>query len=183
MVKSMKETRTALLEAANTVILRDGIARLTLEAIAKQAGVSKGGLLHHFSSKEALIGGLLEHYLALFEVELAQRIARDPDPKGRFSRALIGATFDADPHQPLLRAGLLAALAINPELLKPVRAAFEGYQQRIEGDGLEPTHATLLRLAADGLWFADLLHLAPPAGALRERLRQRLLALSHQERA
>ena len=175
----MKDTRNALLEAANTVILRDGIAHLTLEAVAKEAGVSKGGLLYHFPSKEALIRGLLEHYLALFEAELSRRTAHDPDAQGRFSRALIGATFDADPHQPLLRAGLLAALALNPELLKPVRVAFEGYQQRIEGDGLEPAHATLLRLAADGLWFADLLHLAPPAGALREQLRQRLLALSN----
>ncbi|MBS3965952.1 MAG: TetR family transcriptional regulator [Truepera sp.] len=177
----MRDTRAALLEATNTVILRDGIAHLTLEAIAKEAGASKGGLLYHFPNKEALIRGLLEHYLTLFEAELSRRMAHDPDPKGRFSRALIGATFDADPHQPMLRAGLLAALTINPELLEPVRAAFEGYQQRIEGDGLKPTHATLLRLAADGLWFADLLHLAPPAGPFREQLRQRLLTLSYQE--
>ncbi|WP_299432769.1 TetR/AcrR family transcriptional regulator [uncultured Meiothermus sp.] len=177
----MKETRTALLEAANTVILRDGIAHLTLEATAREAGVSKGGLLHHFPSKEALVRGLLEHYLALFEAELSRRMAQDPDPRGRFSRALIGATFDADPHQPMLRASLLAALALNPELLKPVRAAFDGYQQRIEDDGLGAAHATLLRLAADGLWFADLLHLAPPQGALREQLRRRLLALTHRE--
>jgi AcrR family transcriptional regulator len=170
----MRETRNTLLEATNTVILRDGIAHLTLEAVAKEAGVSKGGLLYHFPNKEALIRGLLE-------AELSHRMARDPEPKGRFSRALIDATFDAEPHQPLLRAGLLAALTINPELLEPVRAAFEGYQQRIEDDGLKPTQATLLRLVADGLWFADLLHLAPPAGPLREQLRQRLLTLSHQE--
>ncbi|MDO8275460.1 MAG: TetR/AcrR family transcriptional regulator, partial [Serpentinimonas sp.] len=47
----MKDTRNALLEATNTVILRDGIAHLTLEAVAKEAGVSKGGLLYHFPSK------------------------------------------------------------------------------------------------------------------------------------
>ena len=36
-----------------------GVAKLTLEAVAKEAGVSKGGLLYHFSNKEALIEGMI----------------------------------------------------------------------------------------------------------------------------
>ena len=35
-----------------------GVAKLTLEAVAKE-GVSKGGLLYHFSNKEALIEGMI----------------------------------------------------------------------------------------------------------------------------
>lgn len=173
----MKNRRTTLLEAANVVILRDGITHLTLAAVAREAGVSKGGLLYHFPSKEALIGSLVQHCLLVFDAELARRMARDPDPRGRFSRALIEATFDTDALSPALRAGLLSALATNPDLLVPVRRAFEQYQRQIEADGLDPAHATHLRLTADGLWFADLLDLAPPVGPLRKRVRERLLAL------
>ena len=38
--------------------------------------------------------------------------------------------------------------------------------------------ATVARLAADGLWLADLLGLAPPAGELREHVLARMLALA-----
>ena len=37
--------------------------------------------------------------------------------------------------------------------------------------------ATVARLAADGLWLADLLGMAPPEGELRERVLARLLEL------
>ena len=36
-----------------------GVPGLTLEAAARGAGVSKGGLLYHFASKEALLAALL----------------------------------------------------------------------------------------------------------------------------
>ena len=58
--------RTALLDAALTVVRRDGAAALTLDAVAAEAGVSKGGVLYHFGSKRALIDGLLERWLDEF---------------------------------------------------------------------------------------------------------------------
>jgi hypothetical protein len=45
-------------------------------------------------------------------------------------------------------------------------------------DGIDPVDATLVRLAADGLWFADLLGLAPPQGRTRAELLKRLEALA-----
>ncbi len=38
--------------------------------------------------------------------------------------------------------------------------------------------AWLVRLAADGLWYSDLLGVAPPTGHDRRRLIERLLALA-----
>ncbi|NTW04124.1 MAG: TetR/AcrR family transcriptional regulator, partial [Oscillochloris sp.] len=45
-------------------------------------------------------------------------------------------------------------------------------------DGLDPALATLVRLAADGLWFADLMNFAPPDTALRAQIRTQLIALA-----
>jgi AcrR family transcriptional regulator len=172
------ETTKLILEAANTVILRDGVTKLTLEAVAREAGVSKGGLLYHYPSKDALIRGLIAHYFAQFEADLARYLAADPVEHGRFARAFVNATFDDAKRELSRRASLFAAVAYNPELLNELRAHFAGYQERTVRDGLEPTHATLLRLAADGLWFAELLQLAPPEKELREALRECLLALT-----
>lgn len=48
-------SREDILAAARIVLLRDGIAAVTLEAVAREAGMSKTGLYYYFASKEALI--------------------------------------------------------------------------------------------------------------------------------
>ena len=59
----MERTRTllraTLLDAAEAVVARQGIANLTLESVAAEAGMSKGGLLHHFRTKDRLIEALV----------------------------------------------------------------------------------------------------------------------------
>lgn len=51
--------RRELQDAARAVLLRDGVTALTLEAVAREAGVTKQGLLYHFASKEELVFEIL----------------------------------------------------------------------------------------------------------------------------
>lgn len=55
---------------------RDGIAALSLNAVAREAGVSKGGLLHHFPNKQALIYALFARLLAIMEEAIAALMQR-----------------------------------------------------------------------------------------------------------
>ena len=66
-----------------------GVSAMTLEAVAKEAGVSKGGLLYHFSSKDELIAAMLEHHAARIQKTVEARMAADPNPQGRWFRALV----------------------------------------------------------------------------------------------
>lgn len=50
-----ERSREDILAAARVVLLRDGIAAVTLEAVAREAGMSKTGLYYYFASKEALV--------------------------------------------------------------------------------------------------------------------------------
>ncbi len=43
--------RLLILDAASRVVLDKGASALTLESVAEQAGISKGGLLYHFPTK------------------------------------------------------------------------------------------------------------------------------------
>ena len=159
------QTRNRLLDAADDLVQREGAARLTLEAVAAEAGVSKGGLLYHFPSKEALITALLERRFQRFEEAWRARMAADPDPRGRAVRAYLHVTLeDPDP----AAAGLLAAVATDPALLAPLQAQYRSWQREIAADpGLTPAEGTLLRLAIDGLWFCGLMGFAPPDPDLR----------------
>ena len=48
-----------ILNAAEFVVARDGAARLTLEAVAERAGVSKASVIYDFKSKQALIAAVI----------------------------------------------------------------------------------------------------------------------------
>ncbi len=79
------DTRQRLLDAAAAVVRRDGAQALTLDAVAAEAGVSKGGLLYHFKSKRELLDAMLEGWLEEFgaEIDAAGRGARSPTATSR----------------------------------------------------------------------------------------------------
>ncbi|NJK75275.1 MAG: helix-turn-helix transcriptional regulator [Microcoleus sp. SU_5_6] len=74
--KARSLTRETLLRAAAQVILDRGVEALTLDAVARQAEVSKGGLLYHFPNKNALVVGLGEQLIQEFEVALQAEFDR-----------------------------------------------------------------------------------------------------------
>jgi AcrR family transcriptional regulator len=175
MMKQADTTRKAILEAASRVTAREGALKLTLEAVAKEAGVSKGGLLYHFPNKEALISSMIDEHLASWSN--AVETAKDKE-KGAFTRAFVKTTVTPTQLETQLGSGLLAAVALNPELLGPVKKHYAAWQREIENDGINPVTATLVRLAADGLYFAEVFDLAPPKGKLRKQLGIRLLEMT-----
>lgn len=163
--------RAQLLDAAIDVIRRDGARALTLDAVAAEAGVSKGGLLYHFASKRALVDGLLERWLDDFEAEFGA---------GRIAVAYVRACdlAGAGPQKTASEFGLLAALIEEPHVLEVVRDRYAAWMERMLADAADPDDAWLVRLAADGLWYSDLLGVAAPTGDDRRRLIERLVALA-----
>jgi len=176
-MQSSTTTREAILKAANQVVMEGGVTRLTLEAVAQAAGVSKGGLLYHFPSKDALVKGMIEYLNEAFNASIRRAYEADQGPvQGRWLRSFIRATFSSE--QVDISAGLLAAVALNPALLAPNRSNYQAWQQQIEADGVDPAMATIVRLAVDGLFFSELLDFAPPQQSLREAVLNRLLEMT-----
>ncbi len=166
------DTRRRLLDAATGLVRRDGARALTLDAVAAEAGVSKGGLLYHFKTKRDLLDAMLESWLEEFASEIASST-------GSFAAGYVRAS-DVSGWAAAERAtefALLAAMVEEPGALGRVRERYAEWQALIAG-GDDPVGATLARLAADGLWLADLLGLAPPAGDLREKVIERMLDLT-----
>lgn len=171
--------REHILTAAQTVVRQNGTDALTLDAVAKEAGVSKGGLLYHFPTKEALIQGMIQSLIDEFNLAVVTEVERDPTPQkaGRYARAYLRATFYSDYPLPALSEGILAGIAMNPALLRPLQVAFQEWQTRLLNDGIDPATAAVIRTAADGLWLAELMDLAPPQEPLRSALYEKLLSL------
>lgn len=176
--KAPEQTRERLLHAATHIILTKGAPQLTLDRVAEEAGVSKGGLLHHFPTKESLIIGLMKYAFAIFEVRLQRHIAVDSSSRpGRWLRAYIRATFESAPEEDALTQALLILAANSPGLLDAKQAELHALFSHIETDGIAPERAWAVRLACDGLWFNELHGILQLNEALRSALQEELLRL------
>lgn len=179
MPKSGENTRRIILDAANQIVLTQGVEHLTLEATAREAGISKGGLLYHFPSKEALIAGMIQYYLERFTRDFNASAQDDRGPSsGQWTRAYLETTFADNERHPRMSPGLLAAISVDPSLLHPLQFTFAEWVARLEQDGIDPVLATIARLAADGLWLVELFGLAPPDAGMKEKVLERLMQIT-----
>lgn len=64
--------RTEFIDAYRDLVLERGERGATLDALAKHVGASKGGLLHHFPSKAALVDGLCDRFTELVAADIAE---------------------------------------------------------------------------------------------------------------
>jgi AcrR family transcriptional regulator len=63
-------TRERLLDAYEELLIEHGERGATLDAVAHRADVSKGGLLYHFGSKDALTQGLVDRLQRLTDQDV-----------------------------------------------------------------------------------------------------------------
>ena len=159
------DTRGRLLEAAGAVIRRDGAQALTLDAVAAEARMSKGGLLHHFPSKDRLVEALVTRTAEAWRSCYTEAYERTPKGPGRMARALLDHCLsDAKCWTEELRrssSAVFAALAQNPALIEPMRAVYADLHRRIAKDGLPPGVAEAVAAAIDGLWLDWVLGIVP----------------------
>lgn len=175
-------TRDRILEAGYAIAGQSGVAAVTLEAVADRAGVSKGGLLYHFPSKEALVSGMVDGLCRSF-AELADAAAgADPEPAGRSARAYLAASA-GELWQSSRWLALVGALMISPGLLDSWRTWVVAGRAADEAENADPVAAAIVRLAADGIWLAGVLGLPPPDEQLRAAVLAELNQMTRRPRS
>ena len=170
------QTRILILLSAARVIVQEGVQNFTLDSAAAAAGVSKGGLLYHFASKDALILGMIDLNVQRFEERLSAHLEAADTSIEAWIRAFIEATLEVDEEEQHLSSALIAAIAINPHLLEPLRIRYRTWQDRFD-QAAHPSIARIIRFALDGWWISTMLSLAPPTESERVEFQATLLNL------
>jgi len=84
------QTRSAILDAAETVFFERGVSQTSLTHIASAAGCTRGAIYWHFRGKSDLFMAMRERaFLPQEEFFEAQDILNDPDPLGALLRTTI----------------------------------------------------------------------------------------------
>ncbi|MET7418987.1 TetR/AcrR family transcriptional regulator [Dactylosporangium sp. NPDC005555] len=176
--RSPHDTRRALVDAAADAVRARGI-HASLDDIARFAGVSKGGLIYHFASKDELILELARDQLAAFQASVDAALDPSDTEPGRLTRAYIRAALAPVEDDVAMRQSLalITQLMTLPAVAELARADAERWDAALAADGLPPDVLTLVVAAADGMSTAPLWGASTQTPAHR-RLAQRLLHLT-----
>lgn len=170
-----EKTRERIRAAAQTLVAEQGSANLTLEAVAKGAGISKGGLLYHYANKQALLEGMLEDLLAkreaLFLSNVANHNSRDQ------LQSMIEAEFSLTAAERATANAILAAGAEDPQLLNPARDYFKLLFAHIDTASEDTASAMTVVLALQGMQLLETIGLHQLTTAEKNRLKTSLLRL------
>lgn len=155
--KQPEQVRRALLDCAAQIAAEDGAAAITIQAVATRAGVTKGGLLHHFDSKQALLAAVFKDLLDKMDQEIDRTLADDPASRGRFTRAYVRACFTDRLLGDRSLWGALSVAIVSEPALRALWSAWldQRMARHAETDG-DP-RLVAVRLAADGVWLADMM--------------------------
>ncbi|MCW2292308.1 AcrR family transcriptional regulator [Pseudomonas sp. BIGb0408] len=154
--KAPELVRRALLDSAARLAVEGGLAAVTVQAVSQAAGVTKGGFLHHFPSKQSLIASVFQEMLEAIDEILDAKIATDTDRYGTFTRAYVQAVFETESNA---ESGPWAALSMTWLTDSGLRALWaDWFQQRLNRhrDTDNDISLTAVRMAADGIWLAEL---------------------------
>lgn len=169
-----KSKKQYILESAANIVNRQGTDYLTLDAVAKEAGISKGGLLYHVKNREGLIKELVNYANELYRENVNSHIDNTHCKQGQWLNAFIEATKEHRVENAPITSAMLAAQGSNKALLLPLKSLYEDWQSQIVNDGLDEVDATIIRLAVDGLWLSEVFGISAVDEAMREKVINRL---------
>lgn len=148
--------RDKVINAALRVIERDGVAALSYESVAAESGLTKGGVLYHFASREELLEALHERFAEQWETELVGALGGPVQDASREER--LHAYIQTSVHSPA-RAELLLLLEAGPgsSLDSRTMQILDTWAPDLP-ENLHDIGALsrfVARLAADGLWLYE----------------------------
>jgi Transcriptional regulator len=169
-------SRRRAIEAAFTILTRDGVGGLTFDSLARESGISKGGLLHQFRTKHGVLSALLDFQRQQFEQIGRDYMAKEGASKAEPNLAAQIAIYRESVNQPhSVARAILAAIIESPALLDDMKPTDAAKMKALQDEATDLDLSLLRYFAASGLAFHFLLGLSPVSNSARNRLFDRLL--------
>jgi AcrR family transcriptional regulator len=155
--------RESVLDAFERLLIENGERSATMDATARAAGVSKGGLLYHFASKEALEAGLVDRLSGLVDADIVQMSAAGEGPVAYFLRTSV---MDDDPLDRAIIAVSRIAQGGSATAGTALREMRVRWQEALRPYTKDAAALDLVMLVSDGLYFNNALEGGVVSGAV-----------------
>lgn len=112
--------RPAILEAAAELLARDGLARLSMDELAEQAGVSRARLYRLYPGKAALFAEMVRTFSPIeVVVTTIQRLAEEP-PERAMPELAVSIWEAISTHLGVVRPLLFEASSLGPDVREAI---------------------------------------------------------------
>lgn len=169
-------SRSEILDAAMRVVDAVGGADITYQSVAKEAGLTKAGLMYHFPTRDAMMVAVIEHVIARWQTELCEVLSIPFEESTLSQRVQAFVQFTCEGGVTAGEFVVFAEAVRRPELSRPwleylqTWFCFEG--------GSDTNRLLLVWLAANGLWVSEATGVLSPNPQQREELLRMLIELS-----
>lgn len=149
--RSPEQTRRLALDAAAEVFRTQGVGA-TLDDVARVAGLSKGGLVYHFKSKDELLRALVSDLADSWREAVMAKLDPDDDQPGRLTRAYVRASLQGEHERHEVRDAIALSIQLvaDPKVAEVLQADAERWAADLQDDGLPADVVRLVVSAADG---------------------------------
>lgn len=166
------EARQKLLAAFEHLVLTEGERAATLDAVAAQAGVSKGGLLYHFPHRQALVDAALARCEELAAEDLSRLTT---SPRGAAREFLATSVYEDSPLDRSLGVAFRLVQAREPGARETCARVERDWYHAVLEDVGDPVVATAVQAMGDGLYQQASMGLLPESSAEKRQILERLL--------
>lgn len=168
------------LDAAERVAEKLGPGKVSLDSVAKEAGLTKGGVLYNFPSKVALIEGMLARLMQTTSNLYQQALDEaEGHPKAAL-QANLAVAHSLKEVNPNIAMAILTGAAQKPDLLLPLKTVLTARYQRMAEEAQGAPQAELMWLAAEGMQLLELLGIHPFSAERKEALFDYLIEQARQ---
>lgn len=174
------DTVTRILDAVMVLIRDRGLPAVTLSAVCRKAEISKGGLMHHYPSKEALVNAFLLRAGRDYLEMVTQATQVHPAGSGKRIAAFVdlflcqSTTVQCGEDRDC--AAVMTALIQGGGGSDEVLQFYETLYDLLLGDGVSDELVELIVAAVDGVWLQSMIEppqtLVPRSARIGEHLKQ-----------
>lgn len=144
--------RNKVLDAAEAVVMKTGATSLSFETVAKEAGITKGGVQYCFSTKDNLIRSMFERWGRAFEQDVLARVSGEQTPRSLL-RAHIEAVRDSAEAECSRSAALMTMALQQPDQMSAERDWYTGQFASLNLADACDRDAALALLAVEGAFM------------------------------
>lgn len=153
MTRKKEIDRDRILDAAEAVILDSGGRTFTLDAVAQRAGISKGGLVYTFATKDDLVRAALEREMTRFQEAARQRLGDRPADPFEMALAHIDEALAETDATTSKAAFLMTALVHAPDMMEPARRYYRSLLDPLMADSDDTQAVRHALLAVEGIFL------------------------------
>lgn len=171
-----QNSQEAILDAVEAVIAKSGAAHMSLDSVAQKAGVSKGGLMYHFPTKQSLVKALVGRLVEEFQIVVQERMKK-ADSQSDFLEVVLDCVLSSDEYRLRIGKAMLTACLSNSELLKPFERIRQNVEREMKNAGVTGGKASFILCAIDGIILRELIQPTPLTVQEKALLKRELLFL------